>query len=125
MDIIDIKWNAFYVPIPRKKREGKRKYIKRVRNCLIAFCKKNTRREDQRISDYLRKASIESLLSEKNFGNMWLEGMPNMDVKYNVNVAGEFSWGPEGVFVWAHNIEDRKPMMEYLRQKWKEFQYEE
>jgi len=141
MEMMEIKefggdyWNTFLVPIPAKEEETGRNYLLRVEKLIKAFYRKYTEHDRWRRSNSgpfrqdmgrPRNYRLESLTEEWNFCYFALKGITWCDVKFHVNTPGEFS-NPErmGLHVHSHrdNPEKRKPMVDFLRQKWKEFNY--
>lgn len=118
-------WNQFFIPIPKKPEEREEEYLNRVKQCLDEFYAKNTSLpESLKESQNPHSGSLESLMTEHNFADMRLEGIDYCDVKYFVNSgeAGE----EEGILVSSHrDVEKyRTPMLDFLKDKWRNFKYE-
>ncbi len=128
-------WNMFLVPFPAKEGETEHAYLLRAEKLIKAFYRKYTNqdRDSQNNSGPFRtdmgqprNYKLESLTEEWNFCYFHLKGIPWCDVKFNINTPGEFH-DPDrlGVHVHSHRDrpEERKPQVDFLRQKWKEFNY--
>jgi len=119
-------WNRFRVPIVQKPQESDMDYLARVKGCLVAFYEKHTStsQENRKYFDPFRDCSLESLATEHNFCYMHLEGIHYCDVKFFVDVESKTTMGA-GIDILCHgdNPERRKPMIDFVRKKWKEFDY--
>jgi len=128
MELNEINWNHFLVSVPVNLGEKDGDYLKRVQNILVSFYEKNTSMSEQHrklLSHHpLKDIRLEALTEEMNFCDMHLAGVDYCDVKYAVNAPESFC-SRKGIDIWSHGDrpEWRKPMLDFLRQKWKEFDY--
>ncbi len=119
-------WNKFYIPIPANNEEEDTAYLTRVRECLKTFYEKYSSlspksREAIRLFE---DRNLESLTEEGNFCEMYLAGIPYCDVKFAVGTPHD-NYGRIGIDVWSHSDEPRrrKPMVDFLKEKWRKFEY--
>ena len=101
-----------------KNKETKEQYFCRVKDLLTEFWKKNTRYPED---NPIEKWALEKYEVEHNFVGMSLEIY--CDVKYFIQPGG-LGDKPAGILCTAHRIEDRRPMVNFLKNKWTEFQYQ-
>lgn len=126
MKITEYKWNFFQIPIPKKKEETDIMYLVRVQEYLDKFYETHTTFKEPTRSQYKKYfGGPNSLPEEHNFCGMSLEGIVYCDVKYRVSTSprGELV---EGIEIWSHSDrpEWRKPMVDFLKEKWKAFNYQ-
>jgi len=127
MELIEINWNHFFISVPAMRGEKDEDYLKRTQSILASFYEKNTSTsiDIRKISRHpVRDIRLEALTEEMNFCDMHLADVNYCDVKYAVN-APESCCSRNGIDIWSHSDrpEWRKPMLDFLRQKWKEFNY--
>jgi hypothetical protein len=119
-------WNRYYIPIEKKDKENEDSYLQRVHNGLVAFFNKYTR-----LPERCRKEIIgywgnpKNLEEENNFCEMNLEGIVFCDVKFFVYSRESPSLKP-GIDICCHRDDQkrREPMINFVVQKWKEFDYQ-
>lgn len=121
MEVIEILWNSFHVVLPRASDETTGEYNLKAANCLRKFSDTYTT-VNPPID--LFWCDPDEHLEKKvagNFVDMWLN--PHCDVKFVVQT--ETDHFPPGIFVYCHKKADRRPQIAYLRERFKEFEYEE
>ena len=122
MEIEDKNWNSFHIPIPFREGESDEAYIERVRGCLDTFYRKYT--QNRGLIENRNPLRNTLLNVERNFCEMFLNGIDYCDVKFFVN-SPEDNYGREGIDVLSHSDrrEWREPMIDFVRERWKEFEY--
>ena len=110
-------WNVFQV-ILKKQKETEPEYLKRLLNCTKEFYTNYT------IFKPILKNPLwifkEGESFGGNFADFYLEKY--CDVKFNSRSNGTKDY-PEGIHIHCHYITNLKPSIEFLKEKWKEFQY--
>ena len=128
MELTEINWNHFFISIPANDGEKDDAYLKRAQVILTSFYENNTSISKQNrkllYRHPIKDIRLEALTEEMNFCDMHLAGIDYCDVKYAVNTPEGFC-SRKGIDIWSHSDrpEWRKPMLDFLRQKWKEFDY--
>ncbi|MBN2459629.1 hypothetical protein JXB28_05065 [Candidatus Woesearchaeota archaeon] len=124
---IDLWWK-FYIPIPYKPNETEEEFLKKAMDCLVSFYKKNTKTPKSEWDiDPFKGVTLESLkgdIESWSFRDLELEGIVECNVDFYVGTP-QRNYGRIGIEVLtnANKPAERKPMIDFLRQKWKEFDY--
>lgn len=123
MEVKGVRQYFFQVVLGRNEKESESEYINRTRKCLDSFVIKNCGRNSHRpLND-----NDEKLKDENNWCNMYFpeakipsNTISYCDVKYSVRTE----WGEmSGISIWAHSTEDKKFWVDFLREKWQDFEY--
>jgi hypothetical protein len=126
MEIREMSWNFFHVPIEPRCEEDEQDYLKRVGDCLSSFYEGHTSLDecDRDLCNPFIGKSLESLKLEHNFCSMNLEGINYCDVKFFVGTPSD-NYGRVGIDILSHgdDKERRRPMVDHLREKWGQFDY--
>lgn len=121
MKIANFDWNSFFVYLERKPQEAQDAYLKRALDCLKKFNDTYTTVNPPINPFWMLNGELELLLEAHNFCDMYLGTY--CDVKYRVCPDG-IGQHPAGISVSSHRIEDRRPQVEFLKQRWSEFRYD-
>jgi len=120
MKITEFDWNSFYVVFPLQKGEASPDYLRRALECLTQFNNTHSTMQPPINPFWMLMGELELLMEEQNFCDMYLEKF--CDVKYKVSLG--IAPLPAGILVYSHRIEDRRPQVDFLKQRWKEFSYD-
>lgn len=128
MNVIEREgWSKFRIPIPAKENETNEEYLTRVKDILVKFYKTHTscKGDMQEAFSPFRDGTLESLVIEHNFCSMSLSGIKYCDVKFSVGSPNN-NYGNIGIDVWSHgdNVERRKPMVDFVKELWRNFSYD-
>jgi hypothetical protein len=120
MKIIEFgeEWNKFFIPVERGS-QPEEKYISKLNKILDKFYQENSVvPEEAKYMKYKLKKFEEN---PNNFVGMFLK--TQCDVKYTA-IEDKFNLNSPGIYVWSHqDIEHyRKPMINYLKEKWSELE---
>jgi|GEM_PF-3633253 len=118
MEIVDFDWNSFLVLLSRESSEKKKAYLEKALDCLKKFYITYTADSPPLDPFWMLQGQLELLMEEHNFCDMNLS--TDCDVKYKVRPDG-IGQHPAGIWVYSHRIEDRRPQIEFLRDKWNAF----
>jgi hypothetical protein len=134
MEIKELSWSRFYMPIQPKDGESEEQFLERARDCLSAFYKKYTavpeNEQDKESPFKLAKEQLGSLKAEFtrwDFGYLNLKGFDVSQgackVEFFVGTPKD-NYGHVGIEVLCGAAQEYlKPKMEILKSKWKDFQY--
>jgi len=120
------EWYRFSVPIPVNEKETEREFLQKAMKCIAAFYVNYTSMSPLRkhLLNPCVDARLESLTEQAwNFSSFELNGMKDCDVGFYVGTHQKNS-GNIGIDILAdeNNIE-RKPMIDFLRERWRIFRY--
>jgi len=119
MKIIEIdRWNAFYVALEKEPEEERKAYLKRAVDHLRGFYTTHT--ADTKPIDifWMSMGDLENIAEGGNFCDMNLK--TDCNVYYRLYPDG-YGPNPAGIHIYSHRIGDRKPQIEFLKEKWAEF----
>ncbi|MFA6022790.1 MAG: hypothetical protein WC781_01755 [Candidatus Pacearchaeota archaeon] len=122
------KWTRFYIPIPVNPNETEEDFLRKTKDCLTSFFEKYTKMTEaqKRCNHPFKNASLESIKGEWeiwNFQELELEGILDCNIKFYVGTPKD-NYGKIGINILAGNDKpEKKPMMDFLRKKWEEFDY--
>lgn len=124
-------WWSFFIPIQSVERETEEEFLTKAKLCLEAFFEQYTL-----IKPELRKArnpfvKVEDVTRLKGAWEKWyfdeldLREMPGCNVEFYVGTPQD-NYGHIGICVItdANDKERQKHKIDFLKQKWREFQYE-
>jgi hypothetical protein len=139
MEIKEITWNRFYIPIQPKEKENEMSFLERSRLCLSAFYEKytaNSKKERDEKNPFKMDYTKEQLDKLKGEWVKWDCGHLNLSLEEGLDIyhgAGDIeffvgtpqdNYGHVGIeFLCTTQWPDLKPKMEALKSKWKDFQY--
>ena len=119
MKIIEFgeEWNKFFIPIEKEEKQTNGEYLSKLNRILDKFYKENSIIPDWNKSQKYHFTELD--WGANNFTGMFLK--TPCDVKYSYWDSEKFGIG---IQIWSHEDypEDRKPMINYLKEKWKELE---
>ena len=133
MEIKDLNlWYRFLVPIPYESSESEEQFLGKTKDCLESFFDKYTKMTGDRKkyqSPFRGPIRLESLTEEAwNFLEFELAGIYDCNVGFYVGTP-QNNYGDEliGIDIFTSSKDEKKveqkPMVDFLRKKWKEFDY--
>ncbi len=122
-----LNWNMFLIPISMNEGESELEYLTKIRDCINDFFLEYTLLPDNHHSRGRRftQDDPEGLPNEHNFSSMCLHRYMAIDVKYRALVPSK-GWNMQGIRIYSHSdMRDYyEPMLDFLKEKWKEFDYQ-
>ena len=121
------QWYRFLIPIPLGIDESEDRFLQRAQDCLEAFFDKYTKIPREKEVYPFEGHELESLKGEIdtwNFRTLELDGIDDCNVDFYVGTLEDNYLNHIGIDIIANaNKPEREYMVDFLKIKWREFDY--
>ncbi|MCP3682851.1 MAG: hypothetical protein GY861_09195 [bacterium] len=121
-------WSRFYVPVPYEDEETEEQFLEKTKACLEEFFTTYTGLTDEqrKYRDPFAGCTLESLkgvIGSWNFLDFDLKEINKCNVDFYVGTPQD-NYGQIGIDILTVADPEKRPMVDFLREKWTEFEYE-